>query len=76
MYKKAFKPFLNSVDYYDNCMYNHEDAGQVAEFELQNMTTKPAMMYEKILEYSELQLSVERDCLCITTPWNLKTTAE
>ena len=47
--KKAFKPFLNVADCYDNCMYNHTDAGQVPNFELYDMTARLAMMYERTL---------------------------
>ncbi len=50
--KKAFKPFPDLADCYENCMYNHMDAGQVLEFELHNVTARLAMMYERTLEYS------------------------
>ncbi len=66
MCKKIFKPFPDLADCYDNYIYNHMNGSQVPEFGLHNVITKLVMMYERILEYSELQLSVERDCLRIT----------
>lgn len=57
-------------------MYNHVDTGQVPEFELHDVTARQAIMYEKTLEYSKLQLSAKCARLRITTPQNLKTTAE
>ena len=76
MCKKAFKPFPDLADYCDNCMYNHMVAGQVPEFELYGVTAKLAMMYERTLEYSELQLSAERDRLRVINPRNPKTMAK
>lgn len=73
MCKKAFKPSPNLADCCDNCMYNHVDAGQVPDFELHDITAKLAMIYKRILEYSELQLSAERDRLCVINPRNRKT---
>lgn len=34
------------------------------------------MIYEKILEYLELQIFVNHDCLCIIKSQNLKTIVE
>ncbi len=76
MYKRAFKPFPDLADYYDNCMYSYMDAGQIPEFELHDVTTRLAMIYERTLEYSELQLSAERDRLCTTNSRNPRTMAE
>ncbi len=49
-------------------MYNHIDAGQVAELELYDMTARLAIMYERILEYSEIQVSIECDRLHTINP--------
>ncbi len=49
------------------------DASQVPEFELHDMIVKLAMIYERTLEYSELQFSAERDRLYVTNPWNART---
>ena len=57
-------------------MYNHTDAGQVSDFELHDMTTGLAMMYERTLEYSELQISAKRNCLRATNPQKPRTIAE
>ena len=57
-------------------MYNHIDAGQVPDFELHDMTTRLAMMYERTLEYLELQISAERNCLRATNPRNPRTIAK
>ena len=57
-------------------MYNHMDTGQVPDFELHDMTTRLAMIYEKTLEYSELQISAECNCLRVTNPQNPRTIAE
>ncbi len=57
-------------------MYNYMDAGQVTEFELHDVTTRLAMIYERILEYSKLQLSAKHDRLRETNPRNPKTMAE
>ncbi len=73
MCKRAFKPFPDLADCYDNCIYNHMDAGQVLEFELHDMTARLARIYKRTLEFSELQLSAERDRLHITNPRNLRT---
>ena len=73
--KKAFKPFPDLVDCYDNCMYNHTDAGQVPDFELHDVTAKIAMMYESTLEYSKLQISAEHNRLRATNPQNPRTIA-
>lgn len=51
-------------------------AGQVPEFELHSMTAKQAMIFEKMLEYSELLLSPDRERLCTTNPQNQKSIAE
>ncbi len=76
MYKRAFKSFLDLANYYDNGIYNHIDAGQEPEFELHNVTARLAMMYEMTLEYSELQLSAEYNCLRATNPRIPKTMAK
>ena len=57
-------------------MYNHTDAGQVPDFDLHNVTTRLAMMYERTLEYSNLQISAERNRLRATNPRNPRTIAE
>ena len=57
-------------------MYNHIDAGQVPDFELNDMITRLAMMYEKTLEYSEPQISAKHNCLRVTNPQNPRTIAE
>ena len=51
------------------------DAGQVPDFELDDMTARLAMMYERTLEYSELQISAKRNCLRATNPQNPRTIA-
>ncbi len=76
MCKRAFKPFPDLADCCDNCMYNHMDTGQVPEFELYDVTARLAMMYERTLEYSELQLSAKRDRLRATNPRNLRIMAK
>lgn len=57
-------------------MYNHIDVGQVPEFESQHVTAKLAIMYERTLEYLDLQLFAKRDRLCATNPQNPKTIAK
>ena len=57
-------------------MYNHTDAGQVPDFELHDVTARLAMMYERTLEYSELQISAKRNRLHTTNPQNSKTIAK
>ncbi len=57
-------------------MYNHIDAGQVPQFELYNVTARLAMMYEKALEYSELQFFAKLDRLHVTNLRNLRTMAK
>lgn len=52
------------------------DASQIAELELYDVTTKLAIMYKRILEYSELQVSTKCYCLYATNPRNLRTMAE
>ena len=76
MCKKAFKSFPDLADCCDNCMYNHTDAGQVPDFELHDMTARLAMMYERTLEYSKLQISTERNYLRATNPQNPRTITE
>ncbi len=57
-------------------MYNYMDAGQVPKFELHDVTARLAMMYERTLKYSELQLSAEHDRLRATNSRNPRTMAE
>ena len=76
IYKKALKPFPDLADCFDNCMYNHIDTSQVSDFELHDMTARLAMMYEKTLEYSKLQISAKRNCLRTTNPQNPRIIAE
>ena len=56
------------ADCYDNYMYNHTDAGQVPDFELYDVIARLAMMYERILKYSKLQISTECNRLHKTNP--------
>ena len=74
--QKAFKPFPDLADCCDNYIYNHMDAGQIPDFKLHDMTTRLAMMYERTLEYSELQIFAKRNCLRTTNPQNPRTIAE
>ena len=66
MCKKTFKPFLDLANYCDNCIYNYTEASQVPDFELYNVSARLAMMYERILEYSKLQISVKHNSLHTT----------
>ena len=74
--QKAFKLYPDLADCCDNYMYNHMDAGQVTDFELHDMTTRLVMMYERTLQYSELQISAKRNCLQTTNPQNTRTIVE
>lgn len=76
IYKKVLKSFSDLADCYDHYMYNHMDAGQIHEFELYNVTAKQGMMYERIFEYSELQLSAKRDLLYTINSRNPKRIAK
>ncbi len=68
MCKKVFKLFSDLAVCCDNCIYNHIDIGQVLDFELHDVTARLAIMYERTLEYSERQLSIERDHLRTIKP--------
>ena len=57
-------------------MYNYTDAGKVPDFELHDMTARLAMMYERTLEYSKLQISAERNRLHATDSQNPRTIAK
>ncbi len=76
MCKKAFKSFQDLADCCDNCMYNHMDAGQLPDFELHDITTRLAIMYERTLEYSEYQLSAKCNRLRTIKPQNPRTMAK
>ena len=76
MCKKKFKPFPNLANCCDNYIYNHTDVGQISDFELHDMIAKLAIMYERTLEYSELQISAECNRLRATNSWNPRTIAE
>lgn len=54
--KMAFKSWLDLATYYNNYIYNHLNISQVPMFELHNITAKLAIIYEKILKYSKIQL--------------------
>ncbi|WP_375449376.1 hypothetical protein [uncultured Nostoc sp.] len=77
MCKQAFKIRPDISNCCDNCVYNSVDAGQIPAFELHDVTAKMGMRYEKTLEYSELQLSVERQrLLAPNLPKNPRTMVE
>ena len=71
--KKAFKLFPDLVNCCDNSIYNYTDANKISGFELHDMTAKLAMIYKKILNYSELQHFAKCDHLHATNPQNPKT---
>lgn len=49
---------------------------QIPEFELYNITTKLAIIYKKILDYSKLELFIEQNYLYLTNIQNLKIIAK
>lgn len=50
-------------DYYNNCIYNFVDTGQVLIFKSHNIIAKIEIKYEKMLKYYELQLSAKQQYL-------------
>lgn len=70
--KNVFKLFSDLADYCNYCIYNHINAGQISEFNLHGVTVKQAIIYEKMLEYSELELFAKCDYLYTINPPNLK----
>lgn len=58
--KMAFDDRIDRKYYYDNCVYNNIEKGQVQNFEAYNITPKLGMIYVRIKKYSDLLFYNER----------------
>lgn len=57
IYKIVFDDKIDCEYYYDNCIYNCEEIGQIPVFEVYDITAKLGMMYIGIVKYFNLLLS-------------------
>lgn len=63
IYKMVFNDRIDCKYYCNNCIYNHEEVGQVPMFEAYNITAKLSMIYMDIAKYFDLLLSHKRQRL-------------
>ncbi len=68
MCKIAFDDRINREYYCDNCIYNRGEADQILVFKTYNVIAKLGMIYAGTAEYSDLQLSSERQKLLARNP--------
>lgn len=59
----AFDDRINCKNFYDNYIYNREEAKQVLVFEAYNITAKLGIIYTSTTKYFNLQFSDKRQRL-------------